>query len=160
MRDCEKVILDWLGDAYTMEMSASRAYKDQLEEVEGMSEMKNLLKKHIDQADDKSERLKNRIEALGGDVSKSRDIMAKVGGWFGGVLSGVPEDKMVKNAIANHGLTHIGMANYMAIMKAAEICGDGETADLANELMEETTQMGEELKENLPMAVEEYLREE
>jgi len=154
---CDELIMNWLNNAYSMEISAAKAYEAYADDAENMPQIEDTFTEHADRAGDKAERVKNRIEELGGDVSKIKESIAEVSGWFGGVATELFGDKNVKNAVSSHSLAHFAHASYKAIEEAAHLCDDDVTADLATELSDESHQMADEIAENIPAVVEQYV---
>lgn len=158
--ECREILITWLKDAYAMEhamIKNMRAHIGDMEGVEGTKEAVSKIEEHISQTESQAEKLKSEIERLGEDVSTLKTEMAELGAAMSGLMSDMSADKMIKNAIADHAAEHLEMATYQAIAKAAEMCEEDETAQMAREIMEQETKMGEQLETELDNMVEKYI---
>jgi ferritin-like metal-binding protein YciE len=160
MEECRKILLTWLNNAYSMELSIVETLEKHAEALAGeLPEMREKLMDHIQLTKDQAERVKDEIERLGGEVSGVKATLAKIFGDMSGLLSEAPRDRIVKNAIAEHATEHFEMASYLAIAKVADICGEEETAEMAREIAMEERTTGEELERKLGMIIEHFMAE-
>ncbi len=154
---CKEILIGWLNNAYAMEMSVVKTLEDHADDYNEIPEMRGKIEDHIELTQNQADRVKAEIERLGGEVSEAKSTLSQAFGSISGVMSGMAKDKIVKNAIAEHSTEHFEMASYLAIVKAAELCGEDETARVAREIMEEEKTTGEELEEHIGMIVRHYI---
>ena len=156
---CQELLIAWLNNAYSMEMGIIKTLEDHAEDASAVPEVRKKLEDHIELTQNQADRIRDEIERLGGEVSEVKAAFSQAFGTISGIASGLARDKIVKNTIAEHATEHFEMATYMAIAKAADICGEEETAQLAREIMEEEKTTGEELEEYIGMVVRQYIDE-
>lgn len=157
--DCEDILIKWLNNAYSMELSMVKTLEAHAKDADELPEVKEMIEKHIETTKEQAEKVKNEIERLGGDTSSIKAGMSEMFGSMSGLASDMTDDKIVKNAIAEHAAEHFEMATYMSIIHAAEMCGEDETADVAREIMEQETTTGKKVEENINMIVEYYINQ-
>lgn len=155
--NCNGLIIKWMNNIYTLEISSSRAYEAYVEDAENMPQVEAMFNTFIEKISDRADRIKNRIEELGGDISKVKEGMADISGMLKGAIAELSEDKNINNIVSSHSLAHFTHASYRALEEAANHCNDDMTADLASELGDENHQMADEAAEKIPAAVEQYI---
>ncbi len=158
--ECKEILIAWLNNAYSMELSMIETLEKHVEDAEELPEVQEKLRSHIEETKEQAEKVKSEIERLGGDTSSIKAGMAEMMGKMSGMSTELAKDKIVKNAIAEHAAEHFEMATYMAISHAAKLCGEEETAQMAKDIMEEEKTTGEELEMYLKMVVEHYVNEQ
>lgn len=139
--ECKDTLITWLNNAYAMELSMAETLEKHAEALEGeLPDIRDEIEQHIMETRDQAEKVKEEIERLGGDTSSIKATMSSMFGSLSGILSDMPKDKIVKNAIAEHAAEHFEMATYMAIAELADMCDEEETAKMARNIaMEEKT---------------------
>lgn len=149
-----KHILKWLNDAHAMEHALIEVLERRSEQYEDYPSIKAQVDSHLEQTRGHEERLKQRIEDLGGDVSKMKK--------WGGILSGKmpdmpadsPQERMIKNTLADYAAEHYEIASYRALIAAAQQEGDMETVSMCQDILAEEEEMAAWLISQLPMPVD------
>lgn len=159
MDKAKEVLIDWLNNAHAMEHSVTATLEAHAEDAKDMPEVRQDLLDHTEHSKEHARRVKAEIERLGGEVSEIKTGLGIFGGWAAGVAAGLTDDKIVKNAVAEHAAEHYEMATYIAIAKMAELAGEDETAVVAREIMSEEAKAGKMTGEDVESAVEQYLSE-
>jgi ferritin-like metal-binding protein YciE len=134
-------LMGWLQDAYAMERGVEETLERHLRDVEDMPDMRMRMQDHLDETRRQAERLREHIEAKGGDISKAREITGSVLGTAEGLMNKVMPDTPLKNMLADYALEQYEVASYRSLVAAAEELGEAETAALAQELLREEEQM-------------------
>ncbi|MGE5393068.1 MAG: DUF892 family protein [Candidatus Saccharibacteria bacterium] len=156
----KKTILNWLKDAFAMEKESEEIMEHRLSDVEDQPEIRKKVEEHLDETRSQAERIKNRIEALGGDVSDIKAGVYNLAGFLSARSTGPFSDEAVKNGIADFTQESMEAASYQALAAGAEAVGDEETAELAREIMREELGMAEWLKNRVPMLVRSFLAQQ
>lgn len=160
---CKEVLLNWLKNAYAMEKGMVETLKENIDDAEDDPNMASAIDKmrmHIDETEAQAEKVKSAIESLGGDVSEIKTELAKAQQKAMSASLDLHKDHGVKNIILAHAAEHLEMASYMAIAKAAELCQEEEIASMAKGIMEQETQTGEKIEEEIDNAVRSYFEKE
>lgn len=158
MNDKQKeILLRWLNDAYTMEQSIIETLEKQLDHIQNNSSVREKVQEHIKLTKSQAERVKGRIKALGGDTSTLKSGMANSMGSMQGMIMGIPDDKQVKDGIADYSTEHFEIASYKALITAAEHLGDQDTVKICQEILKEEEEMAKWVDEQLPTLVKTYL---
>lgn len=150
-------MLSWLSNAYAMETSMIETLERQIDDASERSDVQARLEEHLDETRGHAERIQERIENLGGDVSKAREFTAKMSGTMNAWSTGMGEDKLIKSGIADSAAEHLEIASYTALIAAAEALGDTETATVCRSILEDEKDMASWLEENLPILVEDHI---
>lgn len=156
----KKTILNWLKDAFAMEKESEEIMEHRLSDVEDQPEIKQKVEEHLEQTRSQAERIKDRIEALGGNVSEIKAGMYNLAGYMTARSTGIFSDEVVKNGIADYTQESMEAASYQALAAGAEAVGDEETAELARQIMREEMTMAEWLKNRVPMLVRSFLAQQ
>lgn len=159
MNGNNSIIISWLNNAYAMEENLVRVLQKHAEDAEDYPQVQSKIKQHIDVTKIHAERVRKRIEDLGGEVS---DVKAKVGSITGavtGMATGMAEDAVIKNALAEFSSENMEIASYKSLMAAAEAKGDTETATMAQEILQDEQEMAAWLDEHIPILTREFITE-
>jgi len=85
--------------------------------------------------------------------------MANLVGVMQGLSTGMAEDELVKNGIADYAAENFEIASYQALITAAHDLGDGQTANVCQQILADEQDMATWLAQHLPEAVEEIIRQ-
>src|SRR3712207_2617962 len=150
----EDFVIKWLNDAYGMENALVRVLKNHAKDAEGRPQVQNGIREHIETTRRHADRVKERIQRLGGDTSTLKTGMATISGTLQGMSTGVAEDELVKSAISDYAAERFEVACYRALITAAEEIGDQETVHACQENLREDEEMARWLEQQLPTVVE------
>ncbi len=156
----KELVISWLNDAYSMENALVQVLENHAKDAEGHPELQSRLQQHIETTRTHADRVKERIEALGGSTSSVKTGMASIFGTVQGMSTGAAKDELVKNALADHAAEQFEVASYTALMAAAEELGDLETLEVCRQNLREDADMGEWLLQHIPMVTLEVYRRE
>lgn len=158
MADPKENLVDWLRDAYAMENQAVEMLERQEGRIQNYPEVLAKVKEHIQVSKRQADRLKQCLQRLGADTSAIKTGIAMLMG-NAQSLSGVfAEDEIVKAGIFNYSFEHFEIANYRALITAAEQCGEAEIARLCTETLNEEIEMASWLEQRLPQLTKTYLQ--
>ncbi|HYE22092.1 MAG TPA: ferritin-like domain-containing protein [Verrucomicrobiae bacterium] len=154
----QETILSWLNDAYAMEKDSEEVLEHRLSDVADEPEIKSKIEEHLNQTRGQAERLKQRIEALGGKISMIKSGFYNLMGFFKARSTGPFSDESVKNGIADYTTENMEIASYEALKAGAEEIGDKETVKVIEQNLKEEQDMANWLKSKMPMMVKNYLQ--
>ncbi|MFO0704003.1 MAG: DUF892 family protein [Patescibacteria group bacterium] len=153
----KEMYLSWLNDAYSLETDIANTLESQVDDFDEYPDMKDSIKKHLDETKEHAKKLKNVIEKMGGDVSELKSGIATIMGKAKGVTAETMHDKVVKNAIADYATEYTEIGSYKSLIEAAKIVGDEESVKVFEDILEEEYGMADTIEESLPDLVTEYL---
>jgi len=97
---------------------------------------------------------------MGESPSTVKSGMANVMGMLQGMSTGMAQDELVKNGIADYATEYFEMASYKALITAAQELGDQESVRTFQEILRDEEEMANWLNQQLPTIVQETMREE
>lgn len=152
-----QTLIDWLQEAHAMiehgqTMMSGRA--DALGDYPALCER---LQEHVATSRHHAADLKSAIESLGGETSTAKDIGGKLsalGHSWGTQLAG---ETAVQSVAASLAFEHFEIANYRALIVAAEQAGAAETRATLERLRADNETMAQWLAENLDATTRQFL---
>ena len=157
MTVAEDHLMDWLRNAHAMEEQAETMLAAQADRTGDYPDLQVRIRQHLAETRGQAEKLRRCIERRGGSVSGLKDAAAKTLAYVQGLVGMMQGDEIVKGAIAAYTFEQMEIATYIALSTAAEMAGDGETAQVANDILDEEEAMADYLIDGLPELVEKYL---
>src|SRR5579872_860555 len=157
--DSREMVIAWLNDAYAMENHLVQVLEKQIDHAEDDPMVQNKIREHCDQTRRHAEMMKERVEGLGESVSALKSGMASVVGTMQGMTTGMAEDTMIKDALADFGAENFEIACYKALIEAANQIGEPRIADVCTQVLGQEQAMAQWLEQNLPMVVQKELRQ-
>ncbi|GAA4718074.1 Ferritin-like metal-binding protein YciE [Promicromonospora umidemergens] len=148
----EKVI-DWLNDAHAMELALEEVLVRHAKDAEGDPEVQTRIEQHAEETRRQAQTVRGCIESLGGEVSGSKDTVAKMFGTMQGMANRPMHDTMVKNALADYAAEHFEIACYRALIDACDQIGAEDVAIRLTDILREEEAMARFLEQKLPGAV-------
>lgn len=152
-------ILTWLNNIYAMETSIAQTLEGQIDDAEDFPEIQAKLREHLELTNSQADRVQDRIEALGGNISRVKSGIASMMGKTQGAVMHVMEDKVVRNAIMDYSVEHYEVASYRALRAAAESLGDMVTVTLCEEIAAEELAMAKWLEMQIPLITKQIVQE-
>lgn len=152
-----KHLVDWLRDAHAMEKQAEKMLKSQAQRIESYPHLQRRIEEHIEETQHQAEKLEHCLSLLGADVSAFKDLGAQLTA-FGQAVGGMmAEDEVVKGGIACYSFENFEIANYKALIRAAEVLSQPEVAQICTEILQEEQAMADWLSQNLDDITQQYL---
>jgi len=143
MSDPKDDLMDWLRDAHAMEQQAEAMLKATSARLESYPEFKARVDEHLEETKGQAERLRQCIEARGGDTSTLKDMTGRMAAGMQGLGASMASDEVVKLAIASYHFEQLEIASYRSLIAAAEALGDIELAELCSRTLVEEQAMAD-----------------
>ncbi|HYD30898.1 MAG TPA: ferritin-like domain-containing protein [Azospirillaceae bacterium] len=151
-------LLAWLKDAYAMEQQAIEILEKQPPMLNDYPDMQAKVRDHIEQTRSQAERLRTCLQRHGTDTSALKTGMAQLTGNVTAMMGSMSSDAVVKQAIADYAFENFEIANYRALISAAEEAGDMETRRVCEEILREEEAMASWIEDHLPVVTRQYLQ--
>jgi ferritin-like metal-binding protein YciE len=123
-------------------------------------ELKEGFRQHKLETERQSDRLRERLEAHGGEPSMIREAGGMLGALMKGVVDMARGEKAGRNARDGYATEHMEIAAYELLERVATRAGDEETADVARLNRAEEEAMARRIEANWDRFVDLSLREE
>ncbi|MBE0463176.1 MAG: ferritin-like domain-containing protein [Halomonadaceae bacterium] len=152
-----KYLENWLRDAHAMEQQAEKMLRSQAERLEDYPELKARIEQHLNETRHQSERLEQAMAGINIDTSALKDLGGKLtafGQALGGMMAG---DEVMKGSIASYAFEHFEIANYKALIQAAESAGQTGVAQVCREILKEEEDMAAWLADHIESTTTEFL---
>ncbi len=148
----------WLRDAHAMEEQAETMLKAQASRIENYPELAAGVERHLTETRSQRERLEQCLARRGTSASGMKDVAARFTAMMQGVGGSMASDEVVKGAMASYTFEHFEISAYRALVAAAELAGDNETARVCAEMCREEEAMADRLAGLLPQVATTYLQ--
>lgn len=152
-RDRDDQLVTYLADVHSIELQALAQLRA-APKIAGDERLCRAFEQHLVETEDQERRVRERLEALGGEPSKLKDAAGKAGGWGMVAFAASQPDTPGKLAMHAYSYEHMELAAYELLKRLAERAGDEETARMAAAIAEEERQMAERLEQSFDTAVE------
>ncbi len=152
-RDRDEQIVKYLTDVHSIERQALAQLRaaPKIAEDERLSQA---FEQHLVETEDQEQRVRERLEALGGKPSKLKDAAGVAGGWGMVAFAASQPDTPGKLTMHAYSYEHMELAAYELLKRLAERAGDEETARMAADIAAEEGQMAERLEQFFDTAVD------
>jgi ferritin-like metal-binding protein YciE len=140
----------WLRDAHAMESSLEQVLARHIAAAREHPELCAGLERHLDQTREQRESVARCLEILGTTPS---GVKAMAGGFMGamqGMSTGVFQDELIKNALADYAMEHFEIGCYSSLIAAAEDAGHDTIARICADIMREEVEMAGWLEDQIP----------
>lgn len=155
----KELLIHWLNDAYAMEQSLIPVMENHAKDAKDHPEMQRRIQEHAEETRRHAEMVKRCIERLGSSTSAAKTAVNKIMGQLQAISTGMSQDELVKNNIADIATEHFEAACYRSLIAAAEDIGDRETAQICEEILRDEEDMAHFLEQQLPRTTVEVLHE-
>ena len=152
-RDRDEQIVKYLADVHSIEQQAL-AQMRAAPEIAGDERLAAAFEQHLAETEVQEERVRERLEALGGSPAKLKDAAGAAGGWAMVAFAASQPDTPVKLTMHAYSYEHMELAAYELLRRLAERAGDEATARMAAEIGAEEKRMAERLERSFDAAVE------
>lgn len=150
-------VLDWLRDAFAMELQSGRVFLNLVNRMEHHPRLKTKFKEHLEQTYRQQELLRDCIERLGSSPSIMKDLAGKVIA-FGQAVAGMGDsDELINTVKSGYIFKQMEVSSYTVLIAAAEARGDDETKAVCEEILAQEVAMADWLRTNLSEITEEFL---
>ncbi|GHC25577.1 hypothetical protein GCM10010082_18120 [Kushneria pakistanensis] len=155
--DARAHLMDWLRDAHAMEQQAETMLKAQAKRIEHYPELHARIEQHIEETQGQSALLEECIQRLHGSTSGFKDMGGKMAATAQGMGGMFTSDEVVKGGSASYAFEHFEIANYRALIGAADYLGEPEIRSACERILKEEEAMAKWLEDNLPAVTKAFL---
>jgi UDP-glucose 4-epimerase len=152
-RDRGEQIVKYLADVHSIELQALAQLRA-APKIAGDERLCQAFEQHLVETEDQERRVRERLEALGGEPSKLKDAAGRAGGWGMVAFAASQPDTPGKLVMHAFSYEHMELAAYELLKRLAERAGDEETARMAADIAAEEGRMAERLEQSFDSAVE------
>jgi UDP-glucose 4-epimerase len=152
-RDRDEQLVKYLADVHSIELQAL-AQLHAAPKIAGNERLCRAFEQHLVETEGQERRVRERLEALGGEPSKLKDAAGVAGGWGMVAFAASQPDTPGKLAMHAFSYEHMELAAYELLKRLAERSGDEETARMAAEIAAEEERMAERLEQSFDAAVD------
>ncbi len=154
----EEQLTKYLTDVHSIEEQALQQLRT-APKIAADEELARAFREHLVETEDQRRRVRERLTALGAEPSKTKDVVARLGGIGMLLFARTQPDTPGKLTAHAFSYEHMELAAYDLLALVAERVGDAETADLARSIREQESAMADRLAANFDRAVEASLRQ-
>lgn len=155
----KETFISWLQNAHAMERGLIEVLEAHRDQADGYPDVQKKINEHLDQTKVHADRIGKCLRDLQVEPSGVKSAMSGFMGNVTGVANSMPDDRIVKNGIADFAAEHFEIATYNALITAAKDLEYAEIAKVCEEILSEEEAMAQWLEKNLPVAVQTYLEE-
>jgi UDP-glucose 4-epimerase len=152
-RDRDEQIVKYLADVHSIELQALAQLRA-APKIAGDERLCQAFEEHLVETEDQERRVRERLEALGGEPSKLKDAAGAAGGWGMVAFAAAQPDTPGKLVMHAYSYEHMELAAYELLKRLAERAGDEETARMAADIAAEEERMAKRLEQSFDTAVE------
>lgn len=152
-RDRGEQLVKYLADVHSIELQALAQLRA-APKIAGDERLCEAFEQHLIETEDQERRVRERLEALGGEPSKLKDAAGTAGGWAMVAFAASQPDTPGKLTMHAFSYEHMELAAYELLKRLAERAGDAETGRMAADIAEEERRMAERLEQSFDTAVE------
>lgn len=152
-RDRDEQLVKYLADVHSIELQALEQMRA-APEIAGDERLAAAFEQHLGETEGQEQRVRERLEALGGSPSTLKDAAGRAGGWAMVAFAASQPDTPGKLTMHAYSYEHMELAAYELLRRLAERAGDVETARLAVEIGAEEKRMAERLERSFDAAAE------
>lgn len=150
-------VLDWLRDAFAMELQSGRVFTNLLARMDDFPRFRMKFQEHLEQTYRQQELLKGCIERLGSSPAIMKDLAGKVIA-FGQSVAGMDiGDDVGRAAMSGYVFKQTEISNYTSLIAACSAHGDHETKAICIRILEEEVAMANWLRDNLPLVSQDFV---
>jgi ferritin-like metal-binding protein YciE/nucleoside-diphosphate-sugar epimerase len=157
-RDRDEQLVKYLADVHSIELQALAQLRA-APKIAGDKRLGRAFEEHLVETEGQERRVRERLEALGGEPSKLKDAAGATGGWGMVAFAASQPDTPGKLTMHAFSYEHMELAAYELLKRLAERAEDEETARMATDIAGEERRMAERLEQCFDAAVEASLAE-
>jgi UDP-glucose 4-epimerase len=152
-RGRDEQLVKYLADVHSIELQALAQLRA-APRIAGDERLCEAFEHHLVETEDQERRVRERLEELGGEPSKLKDVAGASGGWAMAAFAASQPDTPGKLAMHAYSYEHMELAAYELLKRLAERAGDEETARMAADIGGEESRMAERLEQSFDRAAE------
>jgi UDP-glucose 4-epimerase len=152
-RHRDEQIVKYLADVHSIELQALAQLRA-APKIAGDERLGQAFEQHLVETEDQERRVRERLEALGGEPSTLKDAAGASGGWGMVAFAATQPDTPGKLAMHAYSYEHMEFAAYELLKRLAERADDEETARMAADIAAQEGRMAERLEQSFDAAVD------
>jgi len=152
-RSIQEQIVKYLGDVHAIEEQALPQVKA-APKLAGDPTIADAFERHIGETENHEQRVRERLEALGGKPNKVKDVAGAASGPAFVLFAKSQPDTPGKLVTHAYSYEHMELAAYELLRRVAERGHDEETVSMARDIAEQERAMAGRLSDNWDRAVE------
>ncbi|KAA6046571.1 MULTISPECIES: ferritin-like domain-containing protein [Pantoea] len=153
----EEHFIDWVRDAHAMEKQAESMLEKMAARLEHYPDLKARIEQHIDETREQQQLVQSVIDRYDTSRSVIKDAAGKLSA-FGQAVGGMmTEDEVVKGAISGNVFENFEIANYTALIAAAEQLNDSESVSIFTRIREQEQAMADWTANHLGNVTKQFL---
>lgn len=157
MTESKEHLLDWLKDAYAMEIQAQELLEGQLNRVENYPTLSVRVKEHLQETKEQARQLERCIKMLDSDTSGVKNALGKISGNLTAMAAIFASDEVLKSSIASAAFEEYEIASYKILIAAAEHAGEMEIANICRGNLLQEEAMAAWLNMHIPKLATDFL---
>lgn len=139
----------WLKDAHAMEEQAEQMLTAQAKRLEHYPKLQARITQHIDETKSQAARLEECLESMDTSTSTMKDLGGKFAAMGQAIGGSMAPDEVVKGSVASYAFEHFEIANYRALIAAADQLGEIRIKEVCESILQEELAMAKWLEDNL-----------
>lgn len=147
----------WLKDAHAMEEQAEQMLIAQAKRLENYPKLRDRINQHIEETKSQAERITECLNAMNESESTMKDLGGKIAAMGQAIGGSMASDEAVKGGIASYAFEHFEIANYRALIAAADKLGENHVKSVCEDILQEELAMAKWLEDNLDEVTQSYL---
>jgi ferritin-like metal-binding protein YciE len=159
MKSKTQELIEWLRDAYAMEISMEQMLKRISEDDKATAAVRDVTRTHMEETVRHSASVERCLQMLGADTSNLKTGVATAGEFIKDTLASFASDKRVKDLLSSYAAEHFEIACYTAIRVAAQSVGEIQIVAICDSIIDDEKRTAKRLQECVPDAVSVYLSE-
>src|SRR5215212_10125687 len=129
-RTMQEQLTKYLTDAHSIEVQALVQMKA-APRIAGDPEIASIFEQHLTETEEQERLVRERLEALGADPSKLKDLAGRAGGWGMVAFAKLNPDTPGKLMAHAYSYEHMELAAYELLLRIARRAEDEATAEVA-----------------------------
>jgi ferritin-like metal-binding protein YciE len=143
-----------------MELSLAKVLENHANDAREFPDMRDRIRRHIVETQEHADRVVQSLRLLGEKPSAAKAMMGDVMGVVQGMSTGMFNDELVKNALADFASENFEIACYRSLIAAATELGYTEIVSLCEENLRDEQDMAIWLEEQIPEVTRMHLQKE
>jgi ferritin-like metal-binding protein YciE len=129
-----------------MEVGIVTTLEKHIADAKGLPKVRAALTKHLRETKRHASEMKKALASLGGSRPILKEGVSKLANLAAGLVTTVPRDTIVKNAIADFAMEHFEMACYNSLIQTATALGEPKIAATCKAILKEEKAMASSLE--------------
>lgn len=156
--EIDRKLRRYLADAHALEAQSIQLL-EKSPDIAGDPELARIYREHLAETRDHARWVEERLEALGGEVSKIKDLALRAGALNWGLFFQAHKDTPGKLAVFAYAIEHLEAAGYELLQRVARRAEDEPTVALAERILADERAMAERVAGAFDLAFEASMAE-